>query len=414
MRTPWRTHRRNPVFDDDVLALVVAAADAVRGADLPAEALDPVTGELARRAPGLDAPDVQDRLVQAVGELYGRGWQPADVVHVAGRRISRRAGRLTAAVLVVEATATRAAERAPRPWADQLPALGTAHGLTGWWATTEVDAATAWRDVVRVLALLPTLPRLEQLLTGPTGWPERRAAGGPTRSGPVEEKVLGRVRGLLAKAERTEFPEEADALTAKAQQLMSRHAIDAAVLADQGPVDLGADVLARRLHLDDPYAEPKAHLLQAVATANGCRVVLLAELGIATVVGLPTDLELVELLFTSLLLQATRTLADATRAGTTATRTAVFRRGFLYAYATRVGERLVAARERAATEAAGTYGSALVPVLARRDEAVAATVQELFPRLRSRAGRTVDAAGWHAGRQAADDADLGSGRTPLR
>lgn len=412
MRTPWRTGRARRPDDDPVLALVLAAADAVREADLPAEALDPVTAELARRVPGVDSPDVQDALVRAVSDLHDRGWQPADVVHVTGRRVNRRAGRLAAAVLVTDAATTRAADRAPLAWADQLPGLGTASGLSGWRATTEVDAATAWRDVVRVLALLPTLPRLEQLLPGPSAWPEHRAAGGPARGGPVDQKVLGRVRGLLAKAERTEFPEEADALTAKAQQLMSRHAIDAAVLADRGTVDLGADVLARRLHLDDPYAEPKAHLLQAVATANGCRVVLLTELGIATVVGLPTDLELVELLFTSLLLQATRALAAATSGGAGA-RTAVFRRGFLYSYATRVGERLVQAREQATAEAAGAHGSALVPVLARRDEAVAATVQELFPRLRTRPGRTVDAAGWHAGRRAAEDADLGPGRTPL-
>ena len=37
--------------------------------------------------------------------------------------------------------------------------------------------------------------------------------------------MLERVRALLAKAESTTFPEEADALTAKAQQLMTRHAL---------------------------------------------------------------------------------------------------------------------------------------------------------------------------------------------
>ena len=37
-----------------------------------------------------------------------------------------------------------------------------------------------------------------------------------------DEKVLGRVRALLAKAESTTFPEEAEALTAKAQELMAR------------------------------------------------------------------------------------------------------------------------------------------------------------------------------------------------
>ncbi|MCW2583512.1 MAG: uncharacterized protein JWQ53_2302 [Klenkia sp.] len=413
MRTPWRTGRRSPATEDP-LTVLAAAVQVARQVDVPAEVLAPLTAALAEQSPDLDVPGVPALLADAVAGLYARGWQPADVAHVARRRLSQRAGKLTAAVVRAEAAGSRAADRAPRAWVDQLDALGPTTGLAGWWRSTGVDAATAWRDVARVLAMVGTLPALERLLPGPAGWPQQRTEGAPVTAGPVEAKVLGRVRGLLAKAERTEFPEEADALTAKAQQLMSRHAIDAAVLADQGTTDLGADVLARRLHLDDPYAEPKAHLLQAVATANGCRVVLLVDLGIATVVGLPTDLELVDLLFTSLLLQATRALADATRAGSAATRTPVFRRGFLYAYATRVGERLVEARERAATEAAGAYGSALVPVLARREEAVAATVAELFPRLRSRPGRTVDAQGWHAGRRAAEDADLGSGRTPLR
>lgn len=38
------------------------------------------------------------------------------------------------------------------------------------------------------------------------------------------------MRGLLAKAEATEFEQEAEALTAKAQQLIARHAVDGALL----------------------------------------------------------------------------------------------------------------------------------------------------------------------------------------
>ncbi len=123
-------------------------------------------------------------------------------------------------------------------------------------------------------------------------------------------------------------------------------------------------------------------------------------------VGLPADLELVDLLFTSLLLQATRALADATRGGP---RSAVFGRGFLLAYAARIGERLAAAGERAAAGAAERHGTALVPALARREAAVEHRLAELFPRLRAARRRTVDPDGWWAGRAAADRADLGSG-----
>jgi hypothetical protein len=49
-------------------------------------------------------------------------------------------------------------------------------------------------------------------------------------------------------------------------------------------------------------------------------------------------------------------------------------------------------------------------VLANRQAAVDRAVEELFPSVRRRGGRTVDAAGWHAGREAADAADLGGTR----
>ena len=42
----------------------------------------------------------------------------------------------------------------------------------------------------------------------------------------MDEKKLSRVRALLAKAESSSFPEEAEALSAKAQELMTRHALD--------------------------------------------------------------------------------------------------------------------------------------------------------------------------------------------
>ena len=59
-------------------------------------------------------------------------------------------------------------------------------------------------------------------------------------------------------------------------------------------------------------------------------------------------------------------------------------------------------------EATATYGSDLAPVLAGRQAAVDRAVEELFPSVRRRSGRAVDPAGWHAGRQAADAADLGT------
>lgn len=114
--------------------------------------------------------------------------------------------------------------------------------------------------------------------------------------------MLAKVRGLLAKAESTEFPEEAEALTAKAQQLMARHSIDAALLdAERDTRQVPGGV---RVGVDAPYEEPKVHLLQAVAQANRCRTVWSRNLGFSTVVGFAADVRAVELLYTSLLVQA--------------------------------------------------------------------------------------------------------------
>ena len=104
--------------------------------------------------------------------------------------------------------------------------------------------------------------------------------------------MLDRVRALLAKAESSQFPQEAEAFTAKAQELMARHSIDAALLAGAGS---GGDVPEGvRLGTDKPYDEAKALLIQQVAEANRCRSVWSDDLGFATVLGFPADLEAVE------------------------------------------------------------------------------------------------------------------------
>jgi hypothetical protein len=80
--------------------------------------------------------------------------------------------------------------------------------------------------------------------------------------GDADEKALGRVRALLAKAEATKFPEEAEALSAKAQELMSRYPLHQAVVDhDGGRVPVAS---ARRMWIDSPYAGAKALLVQVV------------------------------------------------------------------------------------------------------------------------------------------------------
>jgi hypothetical protein len=343
------------------------------------------------------------RLLAAVARLHEHGWQPADLLHVVGRAWTQRVQRLAAAVLAQEAATTHAAVRAPEAWAAQLADHGPDHGpdvVAAWHRREGLDPADAWRDGLRLLGQLTQLPRVDPLLPPPSEW-GRSARPTVARTTALEPKVLARVRALLAKAESTDFPEEADALTAKAQDLMTRHAIDEAVL-HAGEPAAGA-VLARRVHVSNPYASAKVQLLDAVGRVNEVRVVWTDAFGTATVVGHPADLDTVELVFTSLLVQATRALAEAARTQSAKS----FRRAFLLAYALRIGERLEQARAHARGDAERTYGAALVPVLAERSEAVDAAFTTMFPALRAPRRTRVDARGWDAGRAAADRADLG-------
>jgi len=247
--------------------------------------------------------------------------------------------------------------------------------------------------VIEVLALLAWLPAL----------PKLRAAA-RTRTG-VDGRMLERVRALLAKAESTTFPEEAEALSAKAQELMARHAIDRALL-DSGPGN-GGGPGGRRLGVDDPYAGPKSLLLAVVADANSCRAVWTPDLGFSTVFGDDVDLDIVEVLFTSLLCQATTAMAAAgsARAGAPGrrARSRSFRQSFLVAYATRIGARLREATDAATDEAAEVHGrERLLPVLAARTTAADAAAHAAFPHIERKGFSAYDGAGWAAGAAAAD------------
>jgi hypothetical protein len=370
---------------------------------------------LASADPSVDSGGGATRvLLAALARTWEQGWQPADVVHMIRRDGSPHGLRLTLALIAEDARLTAASSRAPVGWLDQLDTLGVLRedaprGVHVWHVAEQRSPEQAWREVLLLAGRLRLLFPVPELLPPPSRWgaatpPPHSAPGrAPARS---DDRVLRRVRGLLAKAESTEFPEEADALTAKAQELMSTHALDTALLDTAGDTAARDGVRSRRLHVDEPYVQAKMALLSQVGEANGVRTVWYRASGIATVVGMPVDLETVELLFTSLLVQAARAMTAAGTAGGAHARSAAFRRSFLLSYAGRIGERLADARSRATAETAASAGVDALPVLRSRQQAVDEVYQELFPGVRGRRSRAFDAAGWMSGRRAADAADL--------
>jgi len=219
--------------------------------------------------------------------------------------------------------------------------------------------------------------------------------------------VLEKVRHLLSKAESTGFPDEAEALTAKAQELLARYSIDRAMV-DGSDHARRSGAAVRRVWIDDPYVATKAQLLHVVAMANRCRSVLAEPLGLATVAGHEDDLDTVETLFTSLLVQATTQMtASGSRTDSTGrSRTRSFRQSFLVVFAIRIGHRLEAIGEATVAAATETHGNALVPVLTSRVHAADEAIAELFPDLDHRGSRATDREGWVAGTLAADLASL--------
>jgi hypothetical protein len=357
---------------------------------------------------------VVDFLQRGVHRGWERGWQPADLARAAERQL--RAGQ---ARLVVDAMAAQmrryAAATVDDRWDRQLRALSAEvwwerddHYLTRWGDREGLSRELAIRQGIELLHLLDHLPELPILCPLPGTAQPRRPRADAQGGAEANQRTLDRIRALLAKAESTEFAEEAEAFTAKAQELMARHSIDHALLsAGAGGRE---EPSGCRVSIDRPYEQPKALLLQKVAEANRCRVVWSKELGFTTVLGFPPDLAAVEMLYTSLLVQATTALVHAgtRRDRRGQSRTRAFRQSFLTAYAIRIGQRLKEAAEQASSDAVAAAGSAkLLPVLAARDRAVDEAVDAMFGRLRHRRSVNVnDREGWASGTAAADLASL--------
>ncbi|MFZ2178404.1 MAG: DUF2786 domain-containing protein [Rhodococcus sp. (in: high G+C Gram-positive bacteria)] len=378
--------------------------------------------------------------VQAlVGELssaYERGWQPSDVVHLARRSKEPSDPDLAAAVVLYDARCSRAEDRAPREWVEQLRTIGEQLPNAARLALRIPEESTEFRSLAAGLMFEDPyhsvyqltdlamawmqLPEWTVLTPPPSMWPRVRLAETVSAAQYAETeadaKVLNRIRGLLAKAEATDFAEEAETFTAKAQELMTRYAISAALLHNQNGTG-NAAVHSRRIHLDNPYVKEKVHLLTEIGDSNRVRTVWFSSLAIATVVGTPLDLQQVDMLFTSLLVQATRAMQSTDASSRNGSRTTSFRKGFLAGFASRIGQRLRDADTRATVEAADEASipvDDLLPILASTSEAVDAEFDRLFPRTRKSRGRAVDAAGWHAGQEAAENATLNPGERALR
>jgi Protein of unknown function (DUF2786) len=234
---------------------------------------------------------------------------------------------------------------------------------------------------------------------------------------PDQDKLLDRVRKLLAKAEAEGVtPPEAEALTAKASELMARYGIDRALLAATGKLeDKPGDHL---FDIDGAWKRIKAHLLCALATAMRCSPVILAGERSSTkvhVYGYESDLGRLDALYTSLLVQMSHALAvntdmpDYVRGRSMAAWSRSWLLGWVAGAVARVRAAEAAAVAASQSEHHAAPGTGTELVLADRSLVVHAAFAAAYPVIvTSRA--TYSGTGYGAGYRKGQQADLGGGR----
>jgi hypothetical protein len=357
---------------------------------------------------------VDEALNEAVASCWSKGWMPRDLVRVANRSKNESFIELVRLAILAEAAhAAHPPDRVAEQWRHQLNELASLGAVAASpLGRIQQQLGSEAYGLLLGIDLLQMLDRQSRLpfACPPPGSAQRCGPEAADRTA-LSPKLLERIRHLLQKAERTTFPAEAEAFMSKAQALMAEHSIERAML--DRDLDDGEGATSLRIYLDDPYASAKHELVSAVARANRCRVVYCPDLGFDAVFGFPHDLAAVELLHTSLLVQATAamTAQGPVKDARGRSRTRSFRASFLVGFAHRIGERLREAQAASTRAAESTHGASLLPVLAGRSRAVDDAVAAVFPRLGRVRTSTSNSAGWAAGRVAADLATLGPPRS---
>lgn len=231
----------------------------------------------------------------------------------------------------------------------------------------------------------------------------------------IDNKWLMKVRALLAKAEdRAATPEEAEALTEKATELMAKYGIAEALAAaradtKQTPGNRIIDFTG------GSYTRERRNLLGWIAHEVGCGVVNLTGRGRGRdreyrlhLFGFEADLDRAVLLYTSLLVQMANGVNQAYKPygeNTTSFRKS-WMHGFSLAVTKRIGEVEARAKRNAEQEQpAGAPGVALV--LADRATLVQQAKEAMYPQVAPARKRQLKGSGVRAGYAAGEQANIG-------
>lgn len=218
--------------------------------------------------------------------------------------------------------------------------------------------------------------------------------------------IITKIQALLAKAESTEYEEEADLFTAKAHELMLRHAIDEAELQLKGKHkgEIGRDVFI--YSTNDANLPGKRGILNVAAKAAGCKAVFITgsrKKQTSFLVGYETDREWAAMLYTSLLMQATSAGRREYKRDNPPFGLKRYLTGFMSGFAARIGQRLDEMTKQVDDNSKGS----LLPVLASKEMHVEEAMREFFPQTKAIQRHRPDLGSYTAGDRAGRTADIG-------
>jgi hypothetical protein len=209
-----------------------------------------------------------------------------------------------------------------------------------------------------------------------------------------EDKVIELIRQIIAKAEATPYPAEAETLMQRAQVLMARHSVDQAMVNAKRADKDRERIVERTVELSGIYATAHVTLFGCVAEGHGSVRVIRTLGGLrnhekVTLVGHESDAFAVEMLATSLMVQSRTalnvwwpTVRRYYASGHESTRA---RRDYLVGFAVGVKSKMTDAMSSVMVQESAS--TALV--LRGRSDAVNEWVDERFGKLREGRGLTV-------------------------